>query len=399
MRRFVIWIVIGLLSLVFIGNEQSIEISDRALVHAVGIDKDDSGYTVTLQIFTSQGSGSDTQIDPSKPNTRVITNKAKTFNEAMALCENQLGNYLFIGHNQIIVLGSDTDFSQPDELLNYFIRNRENFLGVDIVLAEKTAQEILNVQISSGAITTENFKETVKMYKEKGSLIPSDMVSFLNECMKPDQSATLPIVSTKKNEDKKSSQGEGQGESGGQSQGGESGGGGQSGGGSEQQSQNTTYDIKETAVISGGKIVGKIDAQQAQCISLMTDKTDYGMITVKYKDEDLGLLLKVRKSKAEVFVENNKLVHNVNISLTAVTENNTYTQKDKDNISKEVEKKLKKQCEETYAKVAGGYNADVFDLYRLVKHFQPKIYLRYQDNYQLLKDNTILQVNINCVAK
>ena len=398
MRRFVIWIVIGLLSLIFIGNEQSIEISDRALVHAVGIDKDDKGYTVTLQIFTSQGSGSDTQIDPSKPNTRVITNKAKTFNEAMTLCENQLGNYLFIGHNQIIVLGSDTDFSQPEELLNYFIRNRENFLGVDVVLAEKTAQEILNVQISTGAITTENFKETVKMYREKGSVIPSDMVSFLNECMKPDKSATLPIVSVKKN-DQQSSQGGQQGQSGNQSQGGESGGDGQGQSGGGQSDQNTTYDIKETAVISGGKIVGKIDAEEAQCINLMTDKTDYGMITVKYKDEDLGLLLKTRKSKAKVSIENNKLVHNVEISLTAITENNTYTQEDKDNISKKVEKKLKKQCEETYAKVAGEYNADIFDLYRLVKHYEPKLYVKYQDNYELLKKNTLLQVKVNCVAK
>ena len=64
MKRFNVWIIILLLLFVSIGNDSSIEISDRTLVHAVGIDEDDSGCTVTLQIFKSDGAGSDTQIDP-----------------------------------------------------------------------------------------------------------------------------------------------------------------------------------------------------------------------------------------------------------------------------------------------------------------------------------------------
>ena len=111
MKRYLIWIIILSLSLVFIGNEKSTEIASRALVHAVGIDMDENGYTVTLQIFQSEGAGSDTQIDPSKSNTQVISNTAPTFEEAIMLCENQLGNYIFIGHNQIIVLSRNSAIS------------------------------------------------------------------------------------------------------------------------------------------------------------------------------------------------------------------------------------------------------------------------------------------------
>ena len=57
MKRYLIWIIILSLSLVFIGNEKSTEIASRALVHAVGIDMDENGYTVTLQIFQSEGLG------------------------------------------------------------------------------------------------------------------------------------------------------------------------------------------------------------------------------------------------------------------------------------------------------------------------------------------------------
>ena len=88
MKRYFIWIIILLLGLVAFKNDSSIEISNRTLVHAVGIDEDDSGCTVTLQIFKTDGSGTDTVIDPSQTNTRVISNTAPTFNEAMSLCEN-----------------------------------------------------------------------------------------------------------------------------------------------------------------------------------------------------------------------------------------------------------------------------------------------------------------------
>lgn len=184
MKRFNVWIIILLLLFVSIGNDRSIDVSDRTLVHAVGIDQDDSGCTVTLQIFKSDGAGSDTQIDPSKTNTRIISNTAPTFNEAMSLCEKQLGNYIFIGHNQVIVIGSKTDLSDPEELLSYFIRNKDNFLGVDVVLAENTAKEVLNVQIPTGTITMENFREIVAMYRDKGTAIPSNMVDFINQCKK-----------------------------------------------------------------------------------------------------------------------------------------------------------------------------------------------------------------------
>ena len=83
MKRFNVWIIILLLLFVSIGNDSSIEISDRTLVHAVGIDEDDSGCTVTLQIFKSDGAGSDTQIDPSKSNTRIISNTAPTFKQCL----------------------------------------------------------------------------------------------------------------------------------------------------------------------------------------------------------------------------------------------------------------------------------------------------------------------------
>ncbi len=399
MRRFTIWIIILLLSLVSLGNDKSIEISDRTLVHAVGIDNDDSGCTVTLQIFKSDGAGSDTQIDPSQTNTRVISNTADTFNEAMSLCENQLGNYLFIGHNQAIVLGRNTDLSDIEELLSYFIRNKDNFLGVNVVLAENTAKEILNVQIPTGTITMENFTEIVKMYHDKGRAVPSTMVKVINDSKNLDKALTLPVVSIKEEQNSSSQGSEGQQsseqQSGSESSSGSSGGGQSSG----QSSEASLISIDKNAVIKNGKIVYEMDPVQTQCANFINNYTEYGMITVDFNDNPIGVMLKKQKYKSSISLKDNKIYYNVDISLLGTTENSNFSHKDKDKIAAEIEKKFKKQCEDTFNTVFFEYDSDVFDLSRLIRHHYPKLYLDYSNNFEVLKDNTVFNVNVKCIAK
>ena len=385
MKRYVIWIIILSLSLVFIGNERSTEISSRALVHAVGIDMKDDKYTVTLQVFQPEGAGSDTPIDASKANTRVISNTAKTFEEAMKLCENQLGNYLFIGHNQIIVLGSNTDFKKPEQLLSYFINNKDAFLGVNIVLAEKTAKEILDVKIPIGTVSTEYFKEVVKMYADKGEAYPSDMVDFLNETMYPDKSVLLPVVSIKKEEPSSEEQGQ-QSQSSGEEQ-------------SSPPEENTIYAINSSALISKGKVVTKLSNAETRCISLMTDKTKYSIIDLNHNGNNISVKLDKQHCKSKIYTEDNKIIYDVKLSVKGLSNNVTYSKKDKSEISKLIEKNLTNQCTDVFHKAFYQYNSDIFNFYGLIKHYCPKLYLKYKDDFDVLKANTKLKLNVDCTIK
>ena len=64
-----------------------------------------------------------------------------------------------------------------------------------------------------------------------------------------------------------------------------------------------------------------------------------------------------------------------------------------------IESEIKKQCEDTFNKVMFEYNADIFDLCRLIRHYYPKIHLEYKDNFDVLKANTLFNINVKCVAK
>ncbi len=389
MKRITIWIIILLLGLVAVSNERSIEISDRALVHAVGIDQDDSGYTVTLQVFKSEGAGSDTQIDPSKPNTRIISNTAKTVSDAMTLCENQLGNYLFIGHNQVIVLGSGVDLNNPKPMLDYFLDNKDSFLGVDMVLAEEKAKDILDVQVSTGTITTENFKEVLKMYRDKGEVLPSSMVDFFNGSMKPDKSMTLPIVSAinskgepeqknkqdNENQDRKEEKD------------------------SEQDKSDIIFSVSENAVFSDGALIGTLSPDETRCVNLLTNKTKYTTLTIPYKEQDIGLLVKKRSSKAKIKVDNNRLIYDVKLKVTVTPDNSTFSKSEKAEISHLVEKQLTEQGNQIFEKIYREYNADIFNINSLAKHYVPKVYLKYKDNFDALKSNIGLNISVDCITK
>ena len=380
MKRSVIWFTILSLALVFFGNTKNMEISDRALVHAVGIDQSDKGYTITMQVFKSDGAGSDTQIDPSKANTKIISATANSFNEAIELCENQLGNSIFLGHNQVIVLGKNTDFSNTPDLMKYFIRHKDSFLGVNVVMAENTAKDILSVTVPTATITTENFKDVINMYKQKGEIPQTDMVTFINETTKPDKSVLLPIVTTESEEAQNQSENKSDGNSGEQ--------------GSREQTLN--YKIEKNAVISNGKVVGEISVSDTTYINLLTNESKEFLIPIKYKNENMGIMLNKSHSKVVLEKENGNLIYKVNISVKASLNDNQYSLEEREEMAKLISDKIKNESERIFYQSLNEYNADLFGINKLTKHYLPKVYLEYENNFEALKHSALISAKVCC---
>ena len=126
MKRIWFFIISAMLAFCTAGSRDTVSSLDRAMVHAVGIDADGENYKLTLQIFRPDSAGTDTQLDPAKANIFVITASAPTVGQALAECENRLGEFLFIGHNQLVVIGEDVSLENSRRLLAAFIRSKES---------------------------------------------------------------------------------------------------------------------------------------------------------------------------------------------------------------------------------------------------------------------------------
>lgn len=436
MKRAFLWLIMLTLVLVSFDNHESIEISERALVHAVGIDQSEKGITVTLQVFKASGAGSDTQIDPSKPNIFVISNTAESFDEAMDKCESQMGKYLFIGHNQIIVLGSQVSFDDPNKLLGYFIKNKDNYLGVSVVMAENTAKEIMEVQLSSGAVASENFTEIIEMYYRNGETVFSDMLHFMNSMKSLDKSAVLPVVSVKQlstqdhnnpsqpkdleqyndssqlqDESSQSNTDSSQSESSSESvesdssskressQASES--GESQGGGSEEGSQaaEQLITIEKSAVIGGGKLKGFINADEIKGLNWLTDHMKETIVNTQVDGKQIGVTVKKRSVKNKLVKKDNRLVYKTDIDVNILTDTNILTGFNEDKLKESVSRKIKKDCKAAADKAFYEYGTDCFNCSRLIKFYYPQIYLDYSGNFDVLKQIIDFETNVNCYIK
>ena len=84
LNRFFVVLLALLSCLGFTGCMQSIELSERALVQAIGIDKENGEYVVSIQYFSPENGGGQAMLDISKPNNYIVTSRGSTLMEAMA---------------------------------------------------------------------------------------------------------------------------------------------------------------------------------------------------------------------------------------------------------------------------------------------------------------------------
>ncbi len=379
MKRWFFWMSVMLLLLIPICNHQDLEIADRALVHAVGIDHSDKGVTVTLQIFKSDGSGGETAIDPGKPNILVISNTAETIEQAIAECENQLGEVLFLGHNRLIVLGPGVPLEQPQRLLTYFIGTRETYLGVKTVLAKSSAKELLNVPLVMGAVSAENFAEVIDMYFENGSAPICDMLQFLGASENGDRTAVLPVVTVKESSDGKNKEDKEKPQ-------------GQS---SEEEPETVQPLIKtdSSAVIKDGKIVGELSAQEIIYLNWLTDKLNSTSLSVEKDGVRIGVKVKNRSALIKIDKQNGRLVYTADIQAEVLGSSGLLG----DDQVKQLRQQIKDGCVHLINKAYGEFDADILGAIQLIKFYCPSVYLEYGGDAEKLKE--MLDFNISVSVK
>ena len=81
---------------------RQVDIEERVLCHAMGVDYENGEYNVSLQVFKTQSMGSDTPLDVSQSNIQTVNCKGRSIRDAIEGCQYQLGREIFFGHLQII---------------------------------------------------------------------------------------------------------------------------------------------------------------------------------------------------------------------------------------------------------------------------------------------------------
>lgn len=405
-----------LAAVLFSSFGSSMNITERALVHAMGIDPgENGGFKVTMQVFKTSGAGSDTPVDVSQPNVEIIKGEGETISSAIEDARNQMGKDIFLGHLQLICFNTEIDFSNPDELFQFALKDKNIYLGVDLCLSETTAEEIMNAQMTRGTTSAEAMKQILEMNIKNSATIKCEIIDMISTINTP-QNILIPVLSVQQEEQGGQSGGQEQGgqsggqeqggQSGGQEQGGQSGGqeqGGQSGGqeqggqsgGQGQGSQPPQIVVTSTAIIKDGKVLDtRLDADQASGVAWLTRQAKQSSMVVSYKGELVNVRL--TKDKSSVTIENRdgRVIYKTKLVLLAHTTKNMNTPDESAEMEKDVKRRMQEILNSAQQTAFYDSGADVFGVWRLLRHKYPQDYLKYKDDLQQIYSVTNFETEL-----
>lgn len=373
-----------LAAVLFSSFGSSMNITERALVHAMGIDPgENGGFKVTMQVFRTSGSGSDTPVDVSQPNVEIIKGEGETISSAIDDARNQMGKDIFLGHLQLICFNSQLDFSNPDELFQFALKDKNIYLGVNLCLSETTAEEIINDQMTRGTTSAEAMKQILEMNIKNSATIKCEIIDMMSTINTP-QNIFIPVMSVQQSE-----QG---GQSGEQDQGGQSGGQQQ---GSQPQSQPPQIVVTSTAIIKDGKVLDtRLSAEQASGAAWLTRQAKQSSLVASYNGELVNVRLTKDSSSVKLVNRDGRMIYKTKLVLVAHTTKDLNSKEESDKMAEEVKKSMQKILSSAQQTAFYDSGADVFGIWRFLRHKYPKDYLKYKDNLQQIYDVTDFETEL-----
>ncbi len=371
MKRIYYFLIIALFSLIYFNNGAPPEIADRIMIHAVGIDRTQHGYNVTMQVFSPSGTGSDTAIDPSLPNVSLVSGKGITVNDAMKDCIIKLGGNVFLGQNRMIIFGKSIDLSKKDDIFGYFLASSDTFMNVDCAMAENTAAEILSVPIPGSAISSEKYPDMIEAAAADGRCLKTTFLDVIDSLESHDIAVILPIFSKtqKQTEGKSSDSAEGK----------ESGG--------DEALPESELEIKNGALIVGGRARAQLTYEQMGIAGMLNGMGEYIRTEIKYDGVSRTKTFKLRSREVNVTRSGDDIDIYITCRLSPKDAQIFHSKRHDHNADMEAVKLLEKKSQALCDQLCAADSPELLNADLYLKRYFPSLYRQNKDDLDRLYKN------------
>ncbi len=252
-----------------------VDIQKTAVILAAGIDKTESGFSLTAQIAVPKGSdrsqGGTSSVD--------IQSEGETVSDCVSNIFSETGWVPKLVFINLIVIGEDAAKEDVVSYLNYFLRNEYMNDSCHLAVCEGTAHDLLSSKSATDDTSALAIQKLFSTAAEKsGKVMPNTLKDFAIGYYGVSKSSYLPYVRAKNQTG--STHGDAENTSGGGSGGGSGGSQGSSG---SQTEQEKIYLAEETALFSEGKLVAVLPPEQTLAFSLLNGNVVSGTFNVKEK--------------------------------------------------------------------------------------------------------------------
>ena len=162
------------------GCMRSIQLNERAIVQAVGLDWKDGEYALTLQIFDPEAAeGDDTS------GGKMLHVEGKTISEAMRNANLKQGQEIFWGHTKLIIIGDQIARDGIEAVIDYFNADAQSRPNMDVLIADGEAGEVLSEPLDSTILPVLSTKMMLEGYQDNGKLVRSQLKGIAGFIGKP----------------------------------------------------------------------------------------------------------------------------------------------------------------------------------------------------------------------
>lgn len=271
-----------------------------------------------------------------------------------------------MGHNKFIIFGSSLYDEDLLTLLDWFRKENENYLGVTVGYAEKTAKEILDVKLTDGASSVESM-ENVQNYAENyGITAKGDLLMLYNSLSSSSGSGLLPVFSVVEENSPDASQ--------------------------EEEKFTNYLKIANTAILKNNKIVGFAESDEIAGILWIQGKMDKNSQTIFINDKPVNVELKKQSTRFGLEIVDGAVEISVKIKATAKTleelDDSTKAQ-----VCKACQEKILSCCESAVTKTISQIGTDVLGIEKLLKFYEPAIFRKYENDFDSVISATKFKIS------
>lgn len=169
MRKWLILMAAGALSVLLTGCMGAVPIDQRMLVQAVGIDWQEGQYQVTLQIF------SPARKEGESTGQEVCSAVGEDLAECMRGIRLETGQELFLGNCRLVILSEPAASERTAEVVDYLLSDHELRPGTPLYLTEGEAAALLE----SPELPAEQLSEMMRSAAEAGLCPDSTLLTVV----------------------------------------------------------------------------------------------------------------------------------------------------------------------------------------------------------------------------
>lgn len=171
------------------GCMRSLQLNERAIVQAVGVDIKGENYQLTIQIFDPvKGEKGETS------GGKMLQVEGKTLSEAMRNANLKQGQEIFLGDTKLIILGHAVAQTGMKPVMTYFSSENQSRPNMDVLIAEGDAADVLCQPLDSTILPILSTKMMLEGYQDNGKLVRSQLRGVIGTLENPSIGAYLPVV-------------------------------------------------------------------------------------------------------------------------------------------------------------------------------------------------------------